>query len=320
MVDLPFDIWFQIARQLLIRCDLLNLSQACRLVRSATVPLIFETTTFSTGWHSFRWNQQACFAQVCHSRARIAFYAQNKTILSALRRMQIIYWSPVYVKNLISLWFMVDGKKMEVSDIRLGRDANKKQYVHLSRSLWEALNIMMAAMYQELADLIDMAPNLGPVTIFEICPSTRTRPGTLGFPHRSSRSFGYSGPRPFGLTRYLGSCSYKWLEFNVRDGSACADRMQSILSVAHWLSESIYNVSPYITKILFDILEYIRAPILSVAFDVEALAELPPAALARIRSASHVSIRCDWPMLDPSRWENLANILDPFLFSRIARR
>ncbi|KIJ33344.1 hypothetical protein M422DRAFT_264740 [Sphaerobolus stellatus SS14] len=300
MVDLPFDIWIQIAQQLLIRCDLLNLSQTCRLVRSATVPLIFGTATFSALWQSFRWNQVACFAQVCHSRARIAFYAHNKTILSALRRIQIICLSPVHVNDLISLQFMVDGKEVDVSDIWLGRDANYNQYVDLSRSLWEALNTMLAAMYQELADLIDMAPNLGPVTIFEM------RPETLGSPHRRPRSSVYSGV----LKRYFGPCSYKWLGFNAQDGSARADRMQSILPVALWLSESTYNVSPDITRSLFDILEYIRAPILSVALDVETLAELPPAALAKIRSVRHVSIRYGRSIFDPSIWEHLVNILD----------
>ncbi|KIJ31049.1 hypothetical protein M422DRAFT_267369 [Sphaerobolus stellatus SS14] len=318
MVDLPFDIWTQIAQQLLIHCDLLNLSQICRFVRSAAVPLIFETATFSVRWQSFEWNQQACFAQVCHSRARIAFCAQNKTILSALRRVQILYWSPVHVNDLISLRLMVDGKQVEVSDIRLGRDANKNQYVNLSRSLREALNTMLATMYQELADLIDMAPNLGPVSIFEI------HPGAPGFSHRNSRSPGYPGPRPLVPTRYLDPRSYKWFEFNAQDGSARADRMQSILPVAHWLSEStynvsppiynvspsIYNVSPDITRSLFDILEYIRAPIFSVALDVGTLAELPPAALAKIRSVRHVSIHYDLYIFDPSRWEHLANILD----------
>ncbi|KIJ33354.1 hypothetical protein M422DRAFT_264758 [Sphaerobolus stellatus SS14] len=304
MVDLPFDIWIQITQQLLIHCDLLNLSQTCRLVRSAAVPLIFETATFSVWWEPFRWNQQACFAQVCHSRAKIAFYAQNKTILSALRRMQIIYWTPVHVNDFIPLRFMVDGKIVKVSDIWLGRCANNNQYVDLSRSLREALNIMLAATYQELAGLIDMAPNLGPVTILEI------QPNSPGLPHRSSRSSGYSGPRPFVLPRYSSFWSYKWLEFDAQDGSARADRMQSILPVAHWLSELIYNVSPNITRGLFDILEHIRAPILSVALDVETLAALAPAALARIQSARHVSIRCDWCIFDPSRWEHLANILN----------
>ncbi|KIJ33786.1 hypothetical protein M422DRAFT_783090 [Sphaerobolus stellatus SS14] len=304
MVNLPFDIWIQIAQQLLIHRDLLNLSQTCRLVRSAAVPLIFETATFSVWWEPFRWNQQACFAQVCHSRAKIAFYAQNKTILSALRRIQIIYWTPVYVNELIPLKFMVDGKMVNVSDIRLGLGANSTQYVDLSHSFRKALNTTLAATYQDLAGLIDMAPNLGPVTIFEI------QPYSPGLPHRSSRSSGYSEPRPFVRPRYFGFWSYKWLEFDAQDGSARTDRMQSILPVAHWLSESIYNASPNYTRSLFDILEHIRAPILSVALDVETLAELPPAALAKVRSARYVSIRCDLYISDPSRWEHLANILD----------
>ncbi|KIJ33343.1 hypothetical protein M422DRAFT_264739 [Sphaerobolus stellatus SS14] len=200
---------------------------------------------------------------------------------------------------------MVDGKAVEVSDIRLGRYANNNQYADLSHSLRETLNTMLAAMYQELADLIDIAPNLGPVAIFWMLPAT------LGSSHRSARSPVYFGSRPFVIMQYFGSCSYNWFEFNAQDGSARTNRMQSILPMAHRLS--IYNGSSDIARkqqYLFDILEYIRAPILSVSLDLETLAKLPPATLAKIRSARHVSIRYGWHIFDPLRWEHLANILE----------
>ncbi|KIJ39576.1 hypothetical protein M422DRAFT_257635 [Sphaerobolus stellatus SS14] len=223
MPALPFDIWIQIAQQLFIRCDLLNLSQTCHLVRSVTIPLIFETATYSVWGQPLRRNHQAWFAQVCHARARIAFYVNNKTILSAMRRMEIVYWLSIYEP--IPMSFMVEGKDMDVSDIRPAVYANESQLGDLSRSLQEALCTLLAAMYQELADLIRMAPNLGPVTICE------TGRGRFGSAYRGSRSSAHHSFRSFFPRRWSDYFPYTSIEFNAKDGSTHDDQIQSILPV-----------------------------------------------------------------------------------------
>ncbi|KIJ33342.1 hypothetical protein M422DRAFT_264737 [Sphaerobolus stellatus SS14] len=106
---------------------------------------------------------------------------------------------------------------------------------------------------------------------------------------------------------------YNSFGFNAQDGSARADRTQSILSVS--ALRSTYNASPDITstgrqQCLFDLLEYIRVPILSVSLDVQTLAELPPAILTKLRGARHISIRHQETTIYPSQWKHLTNILE----------
>ncbi|KIJ33341.1 hypothetical protein M422DRAFT_264736 [Sphaerobolus stellatus SS14] len=185
MTDLPFDICIQIAQQLFIRRDLLNLSQTCYLVRSTAVPLIFETATFDAlGKH----------------QQRIGKFVSHRCVMQehGLRSMGTtrlffrpcdvcgLYWSPI--NNHIFMRFMVDENEVKVFDTRFARYVNKNQYFDgLSRSLREPFNTQLAPMYRELADLIDKAPNLGPVNILE------TRAERLGSPHRSSRNSLYPG-------------------------------------------------------------------------------------------------------------------------------
>ncbi|KIJ50317.1 hypothetical protein M422DRAFT_245570 [Sphaerobolus stellatus SS14] len=310
MPDLPFDIWIQIAQKLLVRGDILNLSQTCRLVRAAIIPLIFKTATFSVLGQQLRRNYQDWFAQVCHARARIAFYANNRTILSAMRRMEIIHWSPIC--DSILKRFMVDGKERDMVDIRSTRYATATQYVDISRSLRGSLYALLAVMYQELADLVHLAPNLGSISVSE------TGSGSFDFLYRRPRASAYLDNMPSFPRRWFDSFPYNSVEFDAQSlsGSARDGHMPSILPVPRFLSRyesDTGNIYSRRQECLIELLEDIRVPILFVSLDADMLAQLTPAARTKIRGAKQVSIqsRDGTGTLDPFMWEYLENILKP---------
>ncbi|KIJ23894.1 hypothetical protein M422DRAFT_275441 [Sphaerobolus stellatus SS14] len=307
MPDLPFDVWLDIAEQLTFRRDLLNLSQACRTIRLATICVIFRTVIFSgSGGRSVRTHRQA-FAHLCRTRTRVALCARNPVILSAMRCMKIIHASGIY-DNIWMTMKMADGGTEITLDYLAARrrDGNPPPpYEDLPTCLRDALNNDLLIVNQELINLIRMAPNLQRVIIFGN-DSKRYEPH-----RRSSLDYEYREGRSCFPSRWGANFRYNNVELDVQGHIRRNDPTQILLPMPRLISMPLFqqSIQHEEEQWFVDLINVIDLPVRSVSFDDGILSRFAPAALIKLQSATHVSVNWFGNSIPPTEVENPWHIL-----------
>ncbi|KIJ39547.1 hypothetical protein M422DRAFT_257599 [Sphaerobolus stellatus SS14] len=307
MLELPFDLWFQIAEQVTFRRDLLNLSLTSHGIRSATIPFLFKTATFSGSGGAFTRTHTQCMAQVSRTREQIAFCAKNKTVLGGMRHLRVTYFSGFY--DYIWMSLTIDsGRPVDVPDYMATRDADHDITLRgedLPFALRRDLHAQLVIMYQELAELIRMAPNLQRVSVFEEDPQLfdPKSPAALGSESREGRS-----RFPW---RHDANLNYNYVEFDVQGHLPAKDGM--VLPAPRLLLPPIgerTDVASQHEDSLIHFLDDIDLPIRSVSLHATILDRLSPAIVEKLQHTSRVAIHGLREHVTPRQLGNLQNILD----------
>ncbi|KIJ50270.1 hypothetical protein M422DRAFT_245521 [Sphaerobolus stellatus SS14] len=314
MPELPFDVWIQIAKEVIFRRDLLNLSLTCHIVRSATIPVIFQTVTFlgSNGW--FTRTHGHCFAQLCRTKARITLCVQNKEILSSIQHIQIFHWAGIYEPIWIK-FVKEDGEVTYTEDYTPDEEAyaNPPSYEQLPVFLRGALHDTLVEVYQQLANLIRVAPNLRRVKIFEESPKLEPHWKLAIDPkYREGQARFLSSSRNESRLIY----NYK---FDVRDNLRPNDPKQVVLPIPRLFPMSLGQRLDEIERqkqCFIDFMDAIDLPIYSVAFNSSILPRISPASLAKFKIASYISIIWVERQTDHFQLTDLWHLLRNMDFSR----
>ncbi|KIJ50304.1 hypothetical protein M422DRAFT_245553 [Sphaerobolus stellatus SS14] len=291
MTELPYDVWIQIADKITVRQDLFNLSETCQIARLATIPVLFRTVTFAGSGGNFTRTHGQCFSQLCRTRALIALCAHNNAILSAMRHVRITYWSGIFDdiwmrQNLeggsTNLRYLPDYSALVESD-----GHPPPPYEKLPTSLRRCLHKLLAVVYQELADLIRLAPNLQSVTVFDE-EAQRPRHFDMRWKPSEFGEHGLSFPWRWGT-----SLRYNWIELDVKGHLRPQDPTQVILPTPLPLSTPLDkqpDTAKQQEKSLIAFLDTIDLPIRTASLHALLLPQLSPAILSKLRNATKVYV------------------------------
>ncbi|KIJ50306.1 hypothetical protein M422DRAFT_245555 [Sphaerobolus stellatus SS14] len=224
----PYDVRIQIADKITVRQDLLNLSETCQIVRLATILVLFRTVTFAGSGGNFTRTHGQCFFQLYRTRALIALCTHNKAILSAIRHVRIIYWSGIF--NGIWMRQNLEGGSTDLlhlpdySAVVESDGPPPPPYEDSPTSFRRSLHKFQTVVYQDLADLIRLAPILQSVTVFD---EEAQRPSHFDMRWKPSEFRKHWSSFPW---RWGTSLRYNWIELDVRGHLRPQDPTQVILS------------------------------------------------------------------------------------------